>query len=142
MPSQRTGFLTWICTLFNSFCICVLTAVCARVSVPALIYKVLVYAGLNDLLTKPVWIRSSLLAFSRVLYPDSICQFGLMIAPSWGLPFRFCLLKLFGNIPSKGPSLTGRVHTCKYAPWSACLHACSSFLQLKLGGAWRRVTPR
>lgn len=58
MPSQRTGFLTWICTLFNSFCICVLTAVCAWVTVPALIYKVLVYAGLNDLLTKPVWIRS------------------------------------------------------------------------------------
>lgn len=73
MPSQRTGFLTWLCTLFNSFCICVLITVCALLTVPALIYKVLVYAGLNDLL---VWVRSSLLAFSGVLSPNSMCQFG------------------------------------------------------------------
>lgn len=61
--------------MFNSFCICVLITVCALLTVPALIYKVLVYAGLNDLLTKLVWVRSSLLAFSGVLSPNSMCQF-------------------------------------------------------------------
>lgn len=73
MPSQKIRFLMWTSSLHNGFHISVLIRVCKSVTVPALIYKELVYAGLNDFLTKAVW-----------------------IAPAYGLPFHFILLKLFG----------------------------------------------
>lgn len=123
MLSQRTGFVMWIGTLCNDFYIWVLITVCAWVTVPALIRKALVYAGLNGFLTKLAWIRSSLLAFSRVLYPDSICQFELMTAPAYRLPFRFYLLQSFG---CEGFSLASCVHP-------GCVSAHSSFCSWSSG---------
>lgn len=63
MPSPRRGFLMWTGSLHNVFRISVLITARKSVPVPALIYKELGYADLNDFLTKLVWIRSLFLPF-------------------------------------------------------------------------------
>ena len=53
----------WTGSLHNGFHISVCITASESVTVPALMYKELVYADLNDFLTKLVWIRSLFLPF-------------------------------------------------------------------------------
>lgn len=121
MPSQRRGFRLWTGSLCKGFHISVLITAHKLVTVPALIYKELVYADLNDFLTKLVWIRSLFLPFqgSSIL---TTCQFELMTAPAYGLPSHFCLLKLFGF---EGFSLVSSVRVCVCACVCACAYLAS-----------------
>lgn len=100
MPSQKIRFLMWTSSLHSGFHTSVLITECKSVNVPALIHKELVYAGLNDFLTKSVW-----------------------IAPAYRLPFHLILLKLFGV---EGFSAVSSVSVCVHIPGPGCVSVHSS----------------